>query len=154
MRYDYCLSFHLHLYPHLFCVGTVVIQPKCSVEPTLSQHLCQGVRTHALLVGSRIPTDGQALCMSSHNQRSCEAVRKVHPQLYVYQHATTHIAYIKIDFCSHVKSTCRQRSRYVQNTSRSSNGNGKAPYQDPLDVYCEDNPETDECRYVKCTLLK
>ena len=30
----------------------------------------------------------------------------------------------------------------------SKNGDGSVTYQDPLDMYCEDNPETDECRYV------
>lgn len=27
------------------------------------------------------------------------------------------------------------------------NADGSVTYQDPLDVYCDDNPETDECRY-------
>ncbi len=26
------------------------------------------------------------------------------------------------------------------------NADGSVTYQDPLDMYCEDNPETDECR--------
>ena len=26
------------------------------------------------------------------------------------------------------------------------NADGSTTYQDPLDVYCDDNPETDECR--------
>ena len=35
----------------------------------------------------------------------------------------------------------------------SKNGDGSVTYQDPLDVYCEDNPETDECRYEAAILL-
>lgn len=27
------------------------------------------------------------------------------------------------------------------------NADGSTTYQDPLDAYCDDNPETDECRY-------
>ena len=26
------------------------------------------------------------------------------------------------------------------------NADGSTTYQDPLDAYCDDNPETDECR--------
>ena len=28
------------------------------------------------------------------------------------------------------------------------NADGSMTYQDPLDAYCDDNPETDECRYA------
>ncbi len=33
----------------------------------------------------------------------------------------------------------------------SENGDGTVTYQDPLDLYCDDNPETDECRYALLT---
>ena len=29
------------------------------------------------------------------------------------------------------------------------NADGSTTYQDPLDAYCDDNPETDECRYIQ-----
>ena len=29
------------------------------------------------------------------------------------------------------------------------NADGSTTYQDPLDAYCDDNPETDECRYAQ-----
>ena len=32
------------------------------------------------------------------------------------------------------------------------NSDGSVTYQDPLDMYCEDNPETDECRSASCSL--
>ena len=33
------------------------------------------------------------------------------------------------------------------------NADGSVTYQDPLDMYCEDNPETDECRSANCCLF-
>ncbi len=33
------------------------------------------------------------------------------------------------------------------------NADGSVTYQDPLDMYCEDNPETDECRSANCLLF-
>ena len=34
------------------------------------------------------------------------------------------------------------------------NADGSVTYQDPLDMYCDDNPETDECRWVMLPALR
>ena len=38
--------------------------------------------------------------------------------------------------------------------SAEKNADGSTTYQDPLDVYCDDNPETDECRYEPKSTLQ
>ena len=51
------------------------------------------------------------------------------------------------------KSLCIPVQNTGSSSSPSGNGsgavkeeNGTVTYQDPLDLYCDDNPETDECR--------